>query len=72
MNRHGYIVAKGMVIQHVDAEEKYNIDQPATDWYSIRLDEEGRACPIELRDVARDGNEEELHKSEQGSYRKAS
>ena len=67
MDRHGDVVAEGVVIQHINAEEKYDVDQPTADRDSVWLDEEWRTCKIELRDIACDSDEEELYKGQKRS-----
>lgn len=52
-----YVVAKGMVVQSIDAEEQHNIDEPAFQWDFVRSKEVRWSGFVELRDVARDGDE---------------
>lgn len=56
-----------MVVQHVDAEEEQDIDEPAAKRDDIRSHEEGRPCPVELRNVTSDGDEQELNKGDERS-----
>lgn len=52
-----YVVAKGMVVQGIDAEEQHNVDEPAFQWNFIRSKEVRWSGFVELRDVACDGDE---------------
>ncbi len=54
------VVAEGMVVQRVDAEEEDNVDQPASDRDLVRLEVEGRARSVELLRKADNRDEEEL------------
>lgn len=65
MNRYGNVVAKGMVIERVDAEEQYYVDKPALQWDLVRTEEKGWSRFVELRDVASDGHEEELDEGQE-------
>lgn len=67
MNGHGNVVAKGMVVEHIDAKEQDDIDEPAADRDLVRRNKKRRARAVELRNVASDGNEEELDECEKGS-----
>lgn len=67
MYRHRNVVAKHMVVQNVNGEKQKNIDQPASDWYSIWLEKERRSILVELRNITGDGYEEELDKSQKSS-----
>jgi len=69
MNRYRYIVAEGMVIEHVAAEEQDDIDEPAADRHSVGREEERRALRVELRYVSGNGNEEELDKSQKRPFK---
>ena len=42
MYRHRYVVAKRVVVQHVDTEKEDNVDEPASYRDTVRLEEEGR------------------------------
>jgi hypothetical protein len=61
------IIAKGVVVEDVDAEEKNDIDTPAFDGDFVRADEERRTVAVELGDVAGDGDEEKLGKRKEGT-----
>lgn len=65
MDRHGDIVAKRMIVEHIDAEEEHNVDQPAADGNSVRRNEERRAARVELGDVTGDRHEKELDEREE-------
>lgn len=67
MHRNRDIVAEGMVVQRVDAEEEHNVDQPAPDGHLVGSQEERRPRLVELGDVPRDGDEEELNKSQESA-----
>lgn len=67
MDRHGDVVAKGMVVQNIDREEEQDVDHPATYRDMIRLEEERRSSLVELRDVSRGGDEEELDERQEGA-----
>ena len=60
------IVAEGMVVQHIDAEEENDIDQPASEWNLVRSDEERRSSLVELGEVAGGSHKDELNKSQEG------
>lgn len=68
MNRDGDIVAEGMIVQHVDAEEQNNVEDPSTDGNLVGGQEEWRPRAIKLGYITRDSNEEELHKGQERSY----
>lgn len=63
MNRNGDVIAKGVVVEQVDAEEEHDIDQPASNGHLVRSYEEWRPGGIKLRDISRNCDEKELHKS---------
>lgn len=67
MYRNGNIVAECMVVEGVDAEEQHYVDQPAFQGNLVRPDEQRRSGLVELGDVARDGNEEELDEGEKSA-----
>ena len=67
MHRHRDIIAECMVVQHIDAEEQDNIDQPPSNRDLVLFEEEGRTCSVKLRWEANDRHEEELDKREEGS-----
>jgi hypothetical protein len=48
MYRHRNIVAERVVIEHINAEEQDNVNQPAPDGDFVRLEEEWRALRVEL------------------------
>lgn len=56
MYRNRYVVAKGMVVQGIDAEEQHYIDEPTFQWDFVRSKEVRWSGFVELRDVARDGD----------------
>lgn len=64
---HGNIIAEGMVVQRVDAEEQQYIHHPAPYRDLVLLEEEGRACSIKLPGQPYDGYEEELDEGEKQS-----
>lgn len=68
MNRHGYVVAKGMVVQHIDGEEQQDIDEPSAKRDDVWSKEERRTRFIELRYIASDGDEQKLNKGYERSY----
>lgn len=53
MNRYGYVIAEGMIVQHVDSKEQEDIDKPAAKRDDVGSQEERRARSIELCYVAR-------------------
>lgn len=61
------VVAECVVIEHIDAEEQNNVDEPATDRNLVRLEKEWRTLRIELRRQPDDGDEEELDECQEGS-----
>lgn len=67
VDRYGNIVAKSVVVERIDAEEEYNVDEPALQWNFVRANEEGGSCLVELRNIARDSHEEELDKGQEGT-----
>ena len=67
VDRDRNIIAESMVVQGVDAEEQHNVDQPAPQRHLVRSKEERRSRLVELRDVARDGNEEKLDESQESA-----
>lgn len=68
MNRHGYVVAKGMIVQHIDGEEQQDINEPSAKRDDIGSKEERRTRYIELRYIASNGDEQKLNKSYECSY----
>lgn len=68
MNRHGYVVAKGMIVQHVDGKEQQDIDEPSAKRDDVGSKEKGRARFIELGYIASDSDEQELKESYERSY----
>lgn len=68
MHRHGDIIAKRMVVEDVDTEEKDNVDEPAANWNFVRGQEEGRPRPIKLGNITRNSYEEELNKRKENPY----
>lgn len=58
------VVAKRVVVQHVDREEQDDVDQPAADGDTVRSEEERGSVSVQLGYVARDGHEDELHKGQ--------
>ena len=42
VNRDRYIVAEGVVVEYIDAEEEHNVDEPPADGYFVRGQEEWR------------------------------
>lgn len=62
-----YIVAKCVVVQHIDGEEQEDVDEPTADGNAVGPEEEGGSVGVELGEVACDGDEDELHKSQEGS-----
>lgn len=61
------IVAKGMVVQSIDAEEQHNVDQPALQRHFVGSDEERRSRLVELGDVAGDCDKQKLDKGQEGA-----
>lgn len=60
MYRDGNVVAESMVVQHIDCEEEKYVNEPPSYWYSVRFEEEGRFCLVELGSIASCSYEEEL------------
>lgn len=56
-----------MVVQGVDAKEQHYVDEPTLEGHLVRSDEQGRSGLVELGDVARHGDEEELDKGQEGA-----
>jgi hypothetical protein len=72
VHRHRNVVAEGVIVEHVDAEEECDADQPARDGDLVRLEEEGRAPAVELARQTDDGHEEKLNECEEGSCKTTS
>lgn len=68
MDGHGYVVAKCMVIQHVDGKEQQDVNEPSAKRDDVGRKEERRARFIELRYIASDGDEQKLNKCYKRSY----
>lgn len=68
MNRHGYVVAKCMVVQHVNGEEQQDVNEPSAKRDDIGRKEERWTRFIELRYIASDGDEQKLNKGYKRSY----
>lgn len=68
MNRNRNIVAESVVVKDIDAEEEDDIDNPATNRDLVRRQKERRPGDVELRNVARDSHEEELHKCKEEAW----
>lgn len=60
MDGYGNIVAKGVVVERVDAEEQYDVDQPALQRDFVWTNKERGSGLVELGNVACDRHEEEL------------
>jgi hypothetical protein len=60
-----------VVVQHVDAEEQEDIDQPPPDGDAILFQEERRPCSVKLRREPDGGDEEELDECEECSFKSA-
>jgi hypothetical protein len=54
-----------MVVEGVYAEEEDNVDQPASNWHLVRLEEEWGARSVELSRQADDGDKDELDECEE-------
>lgn len=67
MYRNRYVVAKCMVVQGIDAEEQHNIDEPTFQWDFVGSKEMRWSGFVELRYVARDGDEQELDECQEGT-----
>lgn len=67
MYRNGDIVSKCMVVQGVDTEEQHNIDPPTFQRDFVWSNKERWACFVELRDITRDGDEDELDERQEGT-----
>jgi hypothetical protein len=35
MDWYGYVITKGMIVQHIDAKEQQNIDEPTAKWDDV-------------------------------------
>lgn len=68
MDRHGYVVAKCMIVQHVDGKEQQDVDEPSAKRNDVGRKKERWTRYIELRYIASDGDEQELNKSYKRSY----
>lgn len=64
MYRHRDIVAESMVVQHVDGEEKCDVNEPSANRNPVRLEEKWWPRYVELRDVSSGSNEDELDECE--------
>lgn len=65
-----YIVTECMIIQDIDREEEEDVEHPAADRDTVRLEEQRGSGSIELGDVSGGGHEEELDKSQQRPCRR--
>jgi hypothetical protein len=65
--RNRYVVAECMVVQHINREEERDIDEPSSDWHTIRLEEERWSGFIELRHISSCCDEYELDECEQST-----
>lgn len=71
MDGDGDVVAEGMVVQDVDGEEQEDIDEPAADGDAVWSEEERGPAWVELREVARGGNEDELDEGQERPWEKS-
>jgi hypothetical protein len=60
MYRHGNIVAKRVVVEHIDREEESNIYEPALYWNTIRFEEQRWAFYVKMGDIANRCDEKKL------------
>ena len=63
MDRHRYVVAKRVVIKHVDSEKEDNVDEPSSYRNTVRPEEERRPRRVKLREIPSNGDEQELDES---------
>lgn len=68
MDRHGYVVAKGMIVQHIDGKEQQDINEPSAKRDDVGRKEERWTRFIELRKIASDGDEQKLNESYERPY----
>lgn len=68
MHRYRNVIAKGVVVENIDGEEQYNVDEPAANWDSVGFEVERWASAVELGGETGDGDKDELHKSQQETW----
>ena len=65
MHRHGHVESKDVIVEHADAEEEQDVDEPLTDGDSIGFDEERWMPDGEIFITTNRSDQQELNEGDQ-------